>query len=694
MARKKKYDKIFTPFKIKQLELKNRLAKTSQWFIYLEPDGSIGDRFVRFYESIAKGGVGLVIIEETVTEYPLGCSNIPHPRLDDDKYLPGWRRVADAIHKHGAKCFVQMTHAGPAHKKDIDGVQPVAPSAIDPPAEPALDKARELTIPEIKAIQEKWAQGVLRAKKAGLDGAEIHLAHYALGNAFLSRHQNQRHDEYGCDTLENRARFGVEIIRRSRELCGDDFILGCRMSAREWGIEEGTTNEEAIEFAKMFEAAGLDYIQSSGYGYNEFFCCWAPQQVYWPEPLPSTKEFRDRIPTGAMLPEAEAIRKAVSIAVSSSNGYNYDSAAEALNKDRIDLIWMGRNLMVDPAYPNKLEEGRIEDIRPCTRCMHCVGKLWLNQPIECRWNAFMGHEFELGDGQGFEPAKKKKKVLVVGAGPGGMEAARVAALRGHDVVLYDKVKWLGGLMPLSAFIKESGYDFDTVKPMLEWYENQLKKLDNVKIKLGVEVDAALVEKEKPDAVILSPGSKLEVPNIPGKDMKHVVTTGQLKEKSKDLLKLFGPTVMSKLTKMFLPIGKKIIVMGGDLKGAESAEFYVKRDREVVILEEGEELWEGMNFHLKLLWNIWIQARKIPVHSGVKYEEITEKGVWIRTKDGKRQLIEGDTVMIIERDRKNDDLYRALQGKAKEVFLIGDGKEDKNAWFDGSVHEGARVALRL
>jgi 2,4-dienoyl-CoA reductase (NADPH2) len=694
MARKKKYDKLFTPFKIKHVELKNRLVKSSQWFIYLEPDGSIGDRFVKFYESIAKGGVGLIILEETVTDYPLGCSNIPHPRLDDDKYIPGWKRVAEAIHKYGAKCFVQLTHAGPAHKMAIDGQQPVAPSAIDPPAEPFLDKARELTIPEIKAIQEKWAQGALRAKKAGVDGVEIHLAHYALGNAFLSRYQNRRHDEYGCDSLENRARFGVEIIRRVRELCGDDFIIGCRMSAREWGIELGTTNEEAVEFAKMFEKAGLDYIQSSGYGYKEFWCCWAPQQMYWPEPLPVTKEFRDRIPTGAMLPEAEAIRKAVSIPVSSANGYNYDSAADAINKDRVDLIWMGRNLMVDPAYPKKLEEGRIEDIRPCTRCMHCVGKLWENVPIECRWNAFMGHEYEIGDGQDFEPAKKKKKVMVVGAGPSGMEAARVAALRGHEVVLCDKVKWLGGLMPLAAFIKETGYDFDTVVPMLEWYERQLKKLDNVKIKLGVEVNAELVAKEKPDAVIIGPGSLWEVPDIPGKDGKNVVTTGQLKARSKDLLRFLGPSMMSMVTKLFLPIGKKIVVIGGDLKGAEAAEFFVKRDREVAIVEEGDVLWEGMNLHLKILWDMWIQARQIPVYSGVKCEQITDKGVWIRTKEGERKLVEGDTVMIMEKERKNDELYQALKGKVPEVYLIGDGKEDKNAWFAGSVHDGARAGLKV
>jgi len=694
LATHKKYQKLFSPYKIRNLELKNRLVKTSQWFHYPEPDGSIGDRVVRFYESIAKGGVGMIVIEETVFDWMRGCSNIPHPRLDEDRFIPGWQLLAEAIHKHGAKCVVQITHAGPCHNQLIDGIQPVAPSAIDPPSEAAFDKARELTIAEIHEIQENWVQAALRAKKAGLDGVEIHVAHYALGNSFLSRRQNKRHDEYGCDTLENRARFAVEIMKRVRELCGDDFVIGCRMSAREWGDPLGTTLEEAVEFAKMFEKAGLDYIQASGYGYNEFWCCWVPTQLYWPEPVPSTKEFRDRIPTGAMLPEAEAIRKAVKIPVSSSNGYTYESAARAINEDRVDLIWMGRNLMVDPAYPKKLQQGRIEDIRPCARCMHCVSTLRLNVPIECRWNAFMGHEHEIGDGQDFTPAKRKKKVMVVGAGPGGMEAARVAALRGHEVTLYDKSKWLGGLMPLAAFIKESGYDFDTVKPTLDWYERQLRKLPNVTIRLGVEVDATLVEREKPDAIIISPGSKWVVPDIPGKDRKNVVTTGQLKSQSKTLLKYMGPKVMSFLTKFFLPVGQKIIILGGDLKGAESAEFFIKRGKEVVILEEGEQLWSGMNLHLQLKWSPWVAARNVPIYTGVTYQEITDTGVRIRTKEGEEKLIEGDTVMIIEKDRKNDSLYKALVGRAPEVYLIGDGKNDANAWFDGAVHQGARAALKL
>jgi 2,4-dienoyl-CoA reductase (NADPH2) len=203
-----------------------------------------------------------------------------------------------------------------------------------------------------------------------------------------------------------------------------------------------------------------------------------------------------------------------------------------------------------------------------------------------------------------------------------------------------------------------------------------------------------VERNNPDAIIISPGSKWVIPDIPGKDRKIVVTTGQLKKQSKNLLKYMGPKVMSYLTKIFLPVGKKIIILGGDLKGAESAEFFIKRGKEVVILEESERLWNGMNLHLQLMWNPWIAARQVPIYTGITYEEITDKGVRIRTKEGEEKLIEGDTVMIIEKDLKNDDLYKTLLGKAPEVYLIGDGKEDENAWFDGAVHQGARTALKL
>lgn len=688
----KKFKKLFEPLKIRNITLKNRMVKSSQWFIYPEPDGTVGDRLKQFYATIAKGGVGLVIVEESCCEYPLGASNIPHIRLDDDKYISGLSELAAAIHQHDCPAFIQITHAGPAHKS-VDGQQPVAPSRIDPPPEPGMELAREMTLSEIKEKIELYSQAALRVKKAGFDGCEVHLAHYAMGNSFLSRIQNKRTDEYGCETLANRARFGCDILRRTRELVGPDFVMGVRLSAIELGHPLGTTNQEAVEFAKMFEAAGADYIQSSGYGYNEFFVCWAPDQMIYPEIPETAKDFAKRIPEGSLLKYAAEIKKAVSIPVSGVGRLDCENGEKALKDGIIDMVWLGRRVMVDPAYPNKVKDGRFDDIRPCVGCMNCLSHLFTNTPVQCRWNGFMGREYELCDGIDFPQAAKKKKVMVVGAGPGGMEAARVAALRGHSVTLYDKEKSIGGLLPLATFIK--GSEFDNLSLAYKWYDNQLKKISNLTLSLGTAVTPELVEKMRPDALILSPGSNSVLPNIPGIDKSIVVSTGQLKEKAKSYLKYLSSGMMSKLSKIYMPVGKRVIVVGGDLKGLEAAEFLAKRGKQVTIVENGDQLGKGMNLWIQFKFFPWMQANpNITTHVGVTYEQITDSGMVISTQSGEKITLEADTVMVMELDRKNDDLHRAIMGKVPEIYFIGDAKDDENAWLEGTISDAVRAGMAV
>jgi 2,4-dienoyl-CoA reductase-like NADH-dependent reductase (Old Yellow Enzyme family)/thioredoxin reductase len=688
----KKFKKLFEPLKIKNVTLKNRMVKSSQWFIYPEEGGLVGERIKQFYATIAKGGVGLVIVEESCCEYPLGASNIPHIRLDDDKYLPGLSELADAIHQHDCPAFVQITHAGPAHKS-VDGQQPIAPSTIDPPPEPAMELAREMTIEEVREKIELYSQAALRVKKAGFEGCEVHLAHYAMGNSFLSRIQNKRTDEYGCESLENRARFGCEILRRTHELVGPDFVVGVRISAVEYGHPLGTTNEEAVEFAKMFEAAGADYIQSSAYGYNEWFVCWAPDQMVYPEVPANGKEFVKRIPQGALLKYAAEIKKAVSIPVSGVGRLDCDNGEKALKEGIVDMVWLGRRLMVDPAYPNKVKEGRFDDIRPCIGCMNCLSHLFTNTPVQCRWNGFMGREYELGDGIDFPQVEKKKKVMVVGAGPGGMEAARVAALRGHEVTLYDKESSLGGQLPLATFIK--GSEFDDLSNAYKWYEYQLKKNSNVTLSLGKEVTPELVAEVNPDAVILSPGSSSALPDIPGIDRSIVVSTGQLKDKAKNYLKYLSSGMMSKLSKIYLPVGKRVIVVGGDLKGLEAAEFLIKRGKQVTIVEDSGQLGQGMNLWIQFKFFPWMEANpNITAFVGVTFNEITDKGMIITTSEGEKRTLEADTVMVIEQDRKNHDLYKAIKDKGTEVHLIGDAKEDENAWLEGTISDAVKIGMTV
>jgi 2,4-dienoyl-CoA reductase (NADPH2) len=684
----RKYASLFEPLQLKHLTLKNRIVKSAQWLIYPEPDGSVGDRVVAFYDTLAAGGLGLVTVEESICEYPLGASNVPHIRLDDDRFLPGLTRLADTIHSHDVPAIVQITHAGPAHNPlQPDDGQPVAPSSLDPPTEPTFAVARELTVPEIHVLVEKFAQAALRCKMAGFDGVEIHMAHYALVNAFLSRIQNKRLDEFGCASLEDRARFSCEILRSVRESCGDGFVLGVRMNAQEWGHELGTTNDEAIEFAKLFQTAGADYIQASSYGYGEMWLNALPDLVLYPEVSPTVKAFADRIPMGALLPEAARIRAAVTIPVSGVGRLSIDSAAAALEDGKVDLVCLGRRLLADPELPRKVAEDRVKEIRPCLGCSYCLHTLFLNQPVECRVNAFMGHDADMA----VVPAASAKTVMVVGAGPAGLEAARVAALRGHHVTVYDKAREIGGLLPMAAFIK--GKEPDDLEPLLDYYRHQFDLLD-VKVELGAEVTPDLVKKVAPDAVILAPGGMPAGPDIPVSGGAKPVTTDELKSKAKGVVRWLGPAAAAALTKVFLPTGKRVVVVGGDLAGLEAAEFLAKRGKEVTIVEAGPQIGRGALIQWMVRYMPWLAARGIPVYSGATYKEITRDGLLISTAEGEDLLLEADTVMIITQYARNAALYDALDGLVPERYLIGDAKADDLTYIAGCVRDGANAGLAV
>jgi 2,4-dienoyl-CoA reductase (NADPH2) len=681
-----KFAALFEPLKLNEkITLKNRIVKTAQWFIYPEPDGSVGDRLVTFYHTLAQGGPGQITIEESICDYPAGASNVPHIRLDEDRFIPGLTRLAAAIHECGVPAVVQITHAGPAHSPNQpDAVQPMAPSAIDPPSEPFFAPARELSLAEIEALIEKFAQAALRCKKAGFDGVELHSAHYALVNAFLSRRQNKRQDEFGCGSLENRARFPVRILQRMRELCGAEFVLGVRMNGREWGDPLGTTNEEAIAFARMFEAAGANYLQVSGYGYGAFWMAAFPDYVDVLAP-PDVKPFTDNIDSGALIPDAAAIRRAVSIPVSGVGKLGFETAEKVIREGQVDLAAFGRHFMVDPMFPVKLKEGKEDDIRPCCSCLHCLHVLFLNQPVECRVNAFLGREGEMA----IRPAAQPKKVMVVGAGPAGLEAARVAALRGHQVSVYDRAAEVGGLMPMAAFIKAGGQD--ELPPLLDWYERQLKEL-GVKLHLHQEVTPELVKEAAPDAVVLAVGGKpQEAPIKNGK----VVTTEALKKNAKGFVRLLGPEAMSNLTKIFLPTGKRVVVVGSDLAGLETVEFLVQRGKQVTLVDSAEQIGRGVGIHLMIKYPLWLQALGIPVYTGVKYKEVNKKGLVIETKEGETVTLECDTVMVVTQYGLNDALYKALEGVVAERYLIGDAKSDAGpGYIHGAIHDGAKAGLAV
>ena len=373
----------------------------------------------------------------------------------------------------------------------------------------------------------------------------------------------------------------------------------------------------------------------------------------------------------------------VSIPVIAIGRLDIELGEKLLRRGVVDFISFNRRLMADPELPNKLAEGRLEDIRPCTGCLTCFDNNEHGNPPLCQVNAALGKEKEYE----IKPAQKKKRVMVVGGGPAGMEAARVAALRGHEVILYEKEPKLGGSMPLAAMVK--GFEREDLLSLVRYLKTQLTKL-GVEIRLGTEVNRSLIEEIKPDVLVMAAGGIHNVPELPGINRRNVVTSKALHHELKTYLRFFGPRVLRWITNFWLPIGKRVVIIGGNIQGCQVAEFLVKRGRKVTIVDTAKEIGDGLlEIFVKPHLLIWLDEKGVTMMPGVKYEEITDKGLTITTKDGKRQTIEADTIVTALPLLPNTELLRSLEGSVPEVYAIGDCKEPH--LIVNAIAEGSRVA---
>jgi 2,4-dienoyl-CoA reductase-like NADH-dependent reductase (Old Yellow Enzyme family) len=710
MGKSASFPHLLAPGRIGALELRNRVVMTPMGSNLAQEDGHVGERSKRYYEARAKGGAGLVIVGVGAIAFPAGACIPNQVAISDDVFLPGLQDLTDRLHAHGAKVAIQLQHAGKVATQDMaagrpmwvpsvpslsagDLLQDLTPDEVQGVigylAKPgAAVRFHEMTTEDIRTLIEMFADAAARARRAGFDGVEIHAAHGYLISAFLSPESNHREDEYG-GPLESRARLLVEVIQAVKQRVGRDFPVWCRLDAKEFRIENGITAADAQRTAELAEAAGADAIHVSAYA--------DPTSGVAFTDAPLVHE-----PCGYVA-LTEGIKRRVKVPVIAVGRIEPAQADDIIASGKADFIAMGRKLLADPELPSKLAAGRPEDVRPCIYCYRCVGNIYLNRSVSCAVNPATGREAEFE----IKPAERSKQVLVIGGGPAGMEAARVAALRGHRVTLCEKSERLGGTALFSSLVYEAN------GKLVEYLATQIRTLPVV-LRLGEEATPALVRELRPDVILVAVGARRDPPPIPGIDRANVfggddlrsLITGSDTSPAAEKLSL-GQRAMLKmgsllgvadrialtreLTRHWMPLGKRVAVVGGGLVGIELAEFLSERGREVTVLEETQTLAPEMA--LPRRWRALYELREHGVRllTEAHVEAITADGV-AYSKDGEHRSVSADSVIIATGVRENRTLAEALTDLGFEVHLLGDCRGV--GYLEGALLDAARVARAI
>jgi 2-enoate reductase len=645
-----KFNRLFESIKIGEVEIKNRIAMAPMGIGGLvNLDGSPGPRAIDYYLERAKGGVGLIITSFFKVENEVESFQTVLPFVSRHALGP-FTELAEAVHSLGTKIFVQLTAglgrvASPLRLKD----QPVSASAIPHYWNPR-QTCRELKIEEVEQIVKAFGNAAEILAAAGVDGVELHGHEGYLFDQFTTALWNKRRDKYGGD-LEGRLRLPFEVLKEIRGRVGSSFVVQYRFGLKhyvkalnsgalpgEQFIEVGRNVDEGLQMAKMLEAAGFDSLHVDAGCYDSWY--WAHPPVYQKP--------------GFMADMAAAAKKVVRIPVIAVGKLADPELAEKIIAEgKADMVAIGTGLLTDPFWVKKVEEGNEERIRPCIGCYDgCMGRITRGKPLSCAVNPATGRERSYR----LERAERPRKVMVVGGGPAGLEAARVASLRGHQVVLYEKAEALGGHLREASV---PDFKKDLAK-LLDWYKKEIANL-NLNIKTGVEVSAEAIRKENPEFTILATGSSPIIPNIPGVEKDKVSTAIDV---------LLGKK----------KVREKVLVVGGGLIGCETALWLAQQGKKVTIVEILNDLMiadipvQHMN---RLMLLDLLKFHRVEVFTNTSLLEVTENGVLLLGEDSQKKNFPADTIVLAIGLKPDRELYQTLKGQTPNLYTIGDSRKTQN-----------------
>ena len=640
MAEKKcRYPHLFSAGKIGSLIIPNRIVMAPMSTNYVSETGGMTDTLIEFYERRAKGGTGLIIAEHCCVDFPCGKAGAVQLRLDDDRFIPGISRLAEAVHYHGSKIAIQINHSGPSGvPAKTQGQGPVGASAIN--YSPLLPVPQAIRREEIEIIIEKYAQAALRAKKAGFDAVELHGGHCYLIAHFMSAFTNRRKDEFGGD-LKGRLLFPVRIVHRCRELLGDAYPIMMRISGDEF-LDGGRSIDESQQVARILAQESVDAIHVTAGTHVSVH----PSGTCAADPVAYDQGWRVYL--------AEAIKSVVDIPVIAVGVIREpEYAEEILKAKRADFVALGRALIADPDWGIKARAGEEKQIRKCISCNEgCIRRrVFMDLPIRCAINGDVGRPTRFRA----HPIKgSPRRVLVVGGGPAGMEAARVLKVRGHDVTLWEKKPLLGGQLVFASvppFKKK-------LASLVEYLKQQLDHLA-ISYELNHEASTEKIIEFAPDVLILATGAVPLLPPIPGID---------------------GPLVdaiENVLVKNYVGDGSKIVIMGGGVKGAEVALFLAQRGEIVTIVEMSDVVASDIEPVSRQDLLARLEARQVNLMAGAKILACEDNGLRLSLTNGETVFLAADRAIPCLGYRSLRELETAgIGGVIKTVYCVGDCRQPR------------------